>query len=55
MKDPAVEAYLLKARITDILNRYFELTDAGNPSPTFDPDYSASDALDDIHAAIGAI
>ncbi len=45
----------LKNGIKQILLKYFECDDSGDQSPFHDPDYSAQDAIDDIHDLIGDI
>ena len=42
-------------KIADILRKYFEYDDNGNPNDNYDPNYSAEDAIDDIHELIGKI
>lgn len=41
--------------IKDVLRRYFECDDAGNPNPGFDDDMTAQDAVDEIHEIVGSI
>ena len=45
----------LKNRIKTVLKRYFECDDCGNPNKEHDPDYTAQNAIDDIHEIIGNI
>ena len=45
----------LKNGIKQILLKYFECDDNGDPSPTHDEYYTAQDAIDDIHDLIGDI
>ena len=45
----------LKNRIVNVLRKYFEYDDDGEPTPEFDPDYTAQAAIDEIHEIIGDI
>lgn len=45
----------LKNKIKKVLKRYFECDDYGDPNKEHDPDYTAQDAIDDIHEIIGEI
>lgn len=45
----------LKSKIRGVLKRYFECDDNGDPNKEHDPDYTAQDAIDDIHDIIGDI
>ena len=45
----------LKKKIENILYRYFEYDDGGNPNEQYDPNFSAQDALDEIKEAVGGI
>ena len=45
----------LKNKIKKVLKRYFECDDSGDPNKEHDPDYTAQDAIDDIHEIIGEI
>lgn len=50
--EEAVEAV---EAVRDVLRRYFEEDDRGRHNKQYDPYYSAQDAIDDIHYAIGDI
>ena len=41
--------------IRNILRKYFEYDDNGYPNESYDPSYSPSDAIDDIHNVVGKI
>ena len=45
----------LKNKIKKVLKRYFECDDCGDPNKEHDPDYTAQDAIDDIHEIVGEI
>ena len=45
----------MKNQIVAVLRRYFEYDDKGNPNAEYDPNYSAEDAIDDIHGIVGKI
>lgn len=45
----------LKEGIQKILLKYFDTTDAGESSPLWDEDYTAQEAIDDIHELVGEI
>ena len=45
----------LKKRIKDVLRKYFECDDSGNPSKEFDDRFTAQDAIDEIHEIVGDI
>lgn len=45
----------LKKRITDVLRKYFEHNDNGDPNPEFDDCFTAQDAIDEIHDIVGEI
>ena len=51
---PIDDAKKLEA-IKNYLCRYFEVDDNGNPSSSFDPDYTAQAFVDDVHEIIGSI
>lgn len=42
-------------RVKAVLRRYFDTTDDGEVSPDFDEDFSAQDAIDEIHDIVGDI
>lgn len=46
---------VLKNKIKQILLKYFECDDNGDCSSFHDPDYTAQNAIDDIHDIIGEI
>lgn len=46
---------VLKKNIKAVLRRYFEVDDNGNPNPTFDENFTAQDAIDEIHGIVGDI
>lgn len=43
----------LKKRIVDVLRKYFEFDDSGNANPEFDANFSAQEAIDEIHDIVG--
>lgn len=45
----------LKKRITEVLRRYFDTDDNGDPNPEFDDCFTAEEAIDEIHDIIGEI
>lgn len=45
----------LKNKIKNILRRYFDINDNGDPNPEFDEYYTAQQAIDDIHDIVGDI
>lgn len=45
----------LVEEIRTVLRRYFETNDDGKNNPEYDPDFSAQDAIDEIHDIIGNI
>ena len=45
----------LKNKIKTVLRRYFEADDNGEPNKEFDANYTAQDAIDDIHDIVGDI
>lgn len=42
-------------KIKNILRRYFEVDDNGNPNAVFDDSFTATEAIDEIHAIVGEI
>lgn len=40
-------------RIVLVLKKYFESDDFGNHNPEFETDFSAQDAIDEIHEIVG--
>ena len=42
-------------RIKNILRKYFEYDDDGDPNDDYDPNFSANDAVDEIHQIVGKI
>lgn len=42
-------------KIKNILRRYFEVDDNGNPNVVFDDSFTASEAIDEIHTIVGEI
>ena len=53
--DAAAQLRNCKAKIRKVLRRYFECNDNGDPNKEHDPDYTAQDAIDDIHDIVGEI
>lgn len=51
----AADYKTLKEGIQKILLKYFDTNDAGEVSPLYDEDYSAQEAIDDIHDLVGEI
>ena len=49
------ELQALKLNIKNVLRRYFECDDNGNPNPTYDSCFTAQDAIDEIHDIVGDI
>ena len=45
----------LKKQIADVLRKYFQYNDCGEPNDAYDPDFAPQDALDEIHEIIGDI
>lgn len=45
----------LKKRIKDVLRKYFEYNDHGEPNDAYDPSFDALAALDEIHEIVGEI
>ena len=45
----------LKKRIAEVLRRYFDTNDNGDPNPEFDDCFTAEEAIDEIHDIIGEI
>ncbi len=45
----------LKNKIKGVLRRYFETDDSGNANKEFDDNYTAQNAIDDIHDIVGDI
>lgn len=45
----------LSEQIKQILRKYFEVDDHGQPNEDYDDTYSAQDAIDDIHDIVGDI
>lgn len=45
----------LKTQIANVLRKYFEYNDNGEPNDEYDQYYGAQQALDDIHEIIGEI
>ena len=45
----------LKKRIANVLRKYFQYDDCGEPNDEYDPDFAPQDALDEIHEIIGDI
>lgn len=45
----------LKTQIANVLRKYFEYNDNGEPNDEYDPDFAPQDALDEIHNIIGGI
>ena len=42
-------------QIKNVLRKYFEYDDNGNPNEEYDPSFSANDAIDEIHQIVGKI
>ena len=45
----------LKKQIADVLRKYFQYNDRGEPNDEYDPNFIPQDALDEIHEIIGNI
>ena len=45
----------LKKQISNVLRKYFQYDDCGEPNDEYDPDFTTQDALDEIHEIIGNI
>ena len=45
----------IENEIVRVIRKYFEYDDRGNPNDEYDPDFSATDAIDAIHDIIGKI
>lgn len=45
----------LKKQIADVLRKYFQYNDRGEPNDEYDPNFTPQDALDEIHEIIGNI
>lgn len=45
----------LKKQIANVLRKYFQYDDRGEPNDEYDPDFTPQDALDEIHEIIGDI
>jgi len=43
----------LASKIKEVLGRYFECDDDGNPNPEYDEDFTAQEALDEIKGIVG--
>ena len=41
--------------IKNVLRRYFDYDDNGNPTKEFDENFTAQDAIDEIHDIVGDI
>lgn len=44
-----------KELIKNVLRKYFQYDDEGNPNEEYDPNYAPQDALDEIHDIVGNI
>lgn len=42
-------------QIKNVLRKYFEYDDNGNPNEEYDPNFSATDAIEEIHQIAGKI
>ena len=42
-------------QIKNVLRKYFEYDDNGNPNEEYDPNFSANDAIDEIHQIVEKI
>ena len=42
-------------RIKNVLRRYFEVDDNGEVSKTYDENFAAADAINEIHEIVGKI
>ena len=42
-------------KIKNVLRRYFETDERGNVSKTYDENFSAADAIEEIHKIVGKI
>ena len=42
-------------QIKNVLRKYFEYDDNGNPNEEYDPNFSANDAIEEIHQIAGKI
>ena len=45
----------IKKNIINALKKYFEADDNGNANSEYDPNFSAQDAIDEIHCIVGKI
>ena len=45
----------LKKQIANVLRKYFQYNDRGEPNDEYDPNFTPQDALDEIHEMIGNI
>ena len=45
----------LKKQIANVLRKYFQYNDRGEPNDEYDPNFTPQDALDEIHEMIGRI
>ena len=45
----------LKKQIANVLRKYFQYNDRGEPNDEYDPNFTPQDALDEIHEIIGSI
>lgn len=53
--EPGAEEQEKIDRVKAILRKYFDTNDEGETNPEYDEDYSAQDAIDDIHDIVGSI
>ena len=45
----------IKSKIVTVLRRYFEWNDTGDPNSEYDANFSAQDAIEEIHDIVGEI
>ena len=55
MGDNTLDDIYLKKQIADVLRKYFQYNDRGEPNDEYDPNFTPQDALDEIHEIIGNI
>lgn len=47
--------HALKNKVADVLRKYFQYDDRGEPNASYDPNFEPQAALDEIHEIIGKI
>ena len=45
----------MKQNVINVLKKYFEYDDNGNPNEEYDPNFLAEDAINEIHDIVGKI